>query len=61
MLDFDSVLQRLNDRGVEVNELEARFKTSLKNALLNFASVEEAKRIVERADKDFLSLVVRNL
>lgn len=53
MLDFDSVLQRLNDRGVAVNELEARFKTSLKNALLNFDSVEEAKRIVERADKDF--------
>ena len=29
------------------------FKTSLKNALLNFASAAEAKRIVERADKDF--------
>ena len=38
---------------VPIIYLEARFKTSLKNALLNFASAEEAKRIVERADKEF--------
>lgn len=32
---------------------EARFKTLLKNALLNFTSAAEARSFIERADKDF--------